>query len=38
MIYALIYYGNAFAIFQLKSVNSNLFISLQKEEHVVFIS
>ena len=31
MIYAVFYYGNAFAIFQLKSINFNLFITLQKE-------
>ena len=32
MIYAVFYYGNAFAIFQLKSINFNLFITLQKEK------
>ena len=36
MIYA-VFYGNALPILQLKSVNSNLFITLQKEEDVVFI-
>ena len=37
MIYAVFYYGNAFAIFQLKKFNFNLFITLQKGEDVVLI-
>ena len=32
MIYAVFYYGNAFAIFQLKSINFNLIITLRKKK------
>ena len=39
MVYAVFYYGNAFAIFQLDRINFNLYITLQlKEEDVVLIS
>ena len=32
MIYAVFYYGNVFVKFQLKKLNFNLFITLQKEK------